>query len=110
LGLLISNFALVETELDAKGPENLMQFCTAKFSESIVCDISSTLTRACSVPDPNSGNNCENDVYLQSPNQSINLRNYTVRAIIPYKKSFTATYFLSISFGLVKNIPRCVLK
>jgi hypothetical protein len=71
LGLLISNLALVETELDAKGPENLMQFCTAKFSESIVCDISSTLTRACSVPDPNSGNNCENDVYLQSPNQSI---------------------------------------
>ena len=71
LGLLISNLALVDTEDEAKGPENLMQFCTAKFSESIVCDISSTLTRACSLPDPNSGNNCENDVYLQSPSQSI---------------------------------------
>ena len=26
LGLLISNLALVDTEVDAKGPENLMQF------------------------------------------------------------------------------------
>jgi hypothetical protein len=34
----------VETEVVAKGPENLIQFCTVKFSESMVCDISSTFT------------------------------------------------------------------
>lgn len=73
LGLRTSNLALVETEVVARGPVNCTEFCTVKFSESIVCEISSTFTNGGNLPDPNNGNSCENDVYLQLMKPNSNL-------------------------------------
>jgi len=65
-GLRTSNLAFVMIEVEARGPANWTEFWTVKFSESIVWDISSTLTNG-SVPLDNSGNKPAKDVYLRKP-------------------------------------------
>jgi hypothetical protein len=65
LGLRISNLALVVTEVVARGPAKDTEFRTVNASESIVCEISSTFTNCGILLDPNKGNSCENEVYLQ---------------------------------------------
>ena len=59
-------------EVVASGPENMTEFWTVKFSESMVCDISSTFTSG-GVLD-NRGYKPTNDVYLQpqTSNSSVN--------------------------------------
>lgn len=74
LGLRTSNLALVLIEVVANGPANWTEFCTVKFSESMICDISSTFTNG-SVPLDNNGNKPEKEVYLQqNTNIKINTR------------------------------------
>ena len=65
LGLRTSKLALVLREVVARGPENCTEFWTVKFSESILCEISSTLTSG-NLPWESSGNKPENDVYLKN--------------------------------------------
>jgi hypothetical protein len=50
-------------EVVANGPANWTEFWTVKFSESMVCDISSTFTKG-NEPVDNNGNKPEKDVYL----------------------------------------------
>lgn len=64
-GLWISNLALVLKEVVARGPANRTEFWTVKFSESMICDISSTFTNG-SVPLESNGYKPEKDVYLQN--------------------------------------------
>ena len=62
-GLRTSNLALLPIEVVANGPASKTIFSTVTFSESIICDISSTVTKG-SVPFDNNGNKPAKHVYL----------------------------------------------
>jgi len=64
-GLLTSNLALVLMEVVVNGPANRTEFWTIKLSESIVWDISSTVSNGSS-PLESNGNNPAKDVYLRN--------------------------------------------
>ena len=61
LGLWTSNLAVVLNDVVASGPANRTEFCTVKLSESMVCEISSTLTNGEILRESN-GNRPTNDV------------------------------------------------
>ena len=62
-GLRTSNLALLPIEVVANGPASKTIFSTVTFSESIICDISSTVNKG-SVPFDNNGNKPAKHVYL----------------------------------------------
>ena len=62
-GLRTSNLALLPIGVVANGPASKTIFSTVRFSESIICDISSTVTKG-SVPFDNNGNKPAKHVYL----------------------------------------------
>ena len=76
-GLRTSNLALVLIEVVANGPANWTIFWTVKFSESIICDISSTVTKG-GVPLDNNGNKPAKDVYLlHTQNSNYHVHDYS---------------------------------